>query len=90
MSDGIKAWHDDLDEWADFCKMADLNGISWSLHSKEVEYAKAGYTIYKLKGNNLVDYVTLMLQVDKVVKRQKEENAEYEHYLKLKKKFEGT
>lgn len=87
MGDGIKAWHDDMDEWAAICENANIRDVNWDVYSTEANHAKEGYNKKKLQGAELKLYVKQALERDKLQRKQEEEKAEYQLYLTLKKKY---
>jgi hypothetical protein len=88
MSDGISRWYDDMDEWAAICESAGIKDVRWDCYSTEARHAAEGYRKKGLQGGDLKLYVQQAMERDHLKQKQAEEKAEYQLYLKLKKKYE--
>lgn len=88
MSDGIKAMHDDIDEWERFKHKAKIASVAWDMYSIEADFAKEGFNTYALTNSRLVDYVNARVDIRNILNEQKKHDDEYLEYLRLKEKFE--
>jgi hypothetical protein len=90
MSDTIKDFCDDMDEWREFKAKVGISKALWHAYSLEASLAKEGYEKHKLKGVSLVDWVQLQVEAFNVVNRYKNISDRYNLYLELKKEFDNV
>jgi hypothetical protein len=90
MGDSRSAIADDEDDWYDFKVKTDITQVEWDVYSEQATAARNLHKQYKLKSHRLIDAVACMMSITALAKQQATEDSEYQEYLRLKKKFQGS
>lgn len=88
MSDGKKAYSEDLDTWLDLCQAAGIPDVKWDVWSAEARYAETGFRERQLTGDRLKKYVARCIEKRDLKIQRQAEREELRLYLRLKKKYE--
>lgn len=75
-------------DWELTKKSAGIESVTWPHDSRKAEIAYVGYYTYSVKGDLLKRYVSLMEDIDAVLKEAENDKEEYRKYLELKAKYE--